>query len=325
MGEYSSEMTSERDRDLGIGSRVADMSVRRLLNRDGSFNTKRKGLGLIGSLSLYNRLLTMSWPAFVLLLGAFYILANTLFAAAYMLGGAGALDGPGGRSLFDQFVQDFFFSVQTMSTVGYGHIVPVSMYANVLMTMQSMVGLIGLALATGLIFARFSRPTAKIVFSDNAVIAPYRGRRGFEFRIANKRKNEIVDLEAKAIFSRAEHDGGRIVRRFYPLPLERDKVSFFALAWTIVHPIDEESPFWKMTREDCLKADVEILVLLTGMDETFSQTVHARSSYKPDEIIWNARFEDIFNYAPGQGPVSIDVSRIHDLKRLESDGKTVGD
>jgi inward rectifier potassium channel len=192
------------------------------------------------------------------------------------------------------------------------------------MTLQSMVGLIGLALATGLIFARFSRPTAKIVFSRNAVIAPYRGRTGFMFRIANKRKNEIVDLEARVIFSRAERDGGRVVRRFYTLPLEREKVSFFALAWTIVHPIDEESPFWDLTHEGCVAADVEILILLTGMDETFSQTVHARSSYKPDEIVWNARFEDIFHYAAEQGPVSMDVSRIHAIKRLEPGSESVG-
>jgi inward rectifier potassium channel len=260
----------------------------------------------------------------VLLLGIFYLLANALFAAAYLLGGPGTVSGPAGQPLLEQFTQDFFFSVQTMSTVGYGHITPASVYANVLMTLQSMVGLIGLALATGLIFARFSRPTAKIVFSENAVIAPYRGGTGFEFRIANKRKNEIVDLEARVIFSRVERDGDRLVRRFYTLPLERAKVSFFALAWTIVHPIDEESPFWELTREDCVAADVEILVLLTGMDETFSQTVHARSSYKPDEIVWNARFEDIFNYAPGQGPVGIDVSRIDDLKRLEPDPGSMG-
>jgi inward rectifier potassium channel len=189
----------QQDRDLGIGARVADLSAQRLLNRDGTFNTERRGLGWVGYLSLYNTLLTMSWPAFVLLLGAFYLVANALFAAAYLLGGPGALNGPAGLSIPEQFVQNFFFSVQTMSTVGYGHIVPASVYANVLMTLQSMIGLIGLALATGLIFARFSRPTAKIVFSRNAVIAPYRGRTCLEFRIANKRKNEIVDLVAKVI------------------------------------------------------------------------------------------------------------------------------
>ncbi len=185
------------------------------------------------------------------------------------------------------------------------------------MTLESMVGLFGLALATGLVFARFSRPTAKIVFSRNAIIAPYRGKTAFEFRIANQRKNEIVDLEARLMLSRMEIEDGRRVRRFYSLPLERHKVNFFALAWTVVHPIDEESPFHGMMEEECGAADVEILVLLTGMDETFSQTVHARSSYKLHEMIWNAKFEDIYQYAPDQGPIAIDVSRIHNVARLE--------
>ena len=125
------------------------------------------------------------------------------------------------------------------------------------------------------------------------------------------------------IFSRAEHDGDRVVRRFYTLPLEREKVSFFALSWTIVHPIDEDSPFWELTHEDCVAADIEILVLLTGMDETFSQTIHARSSYKPDEIVWNARFGDIFTYAPDRGPVSIDVRRIDNIERLEPESESI--
>ena len=308
---------NQPDRDLGFGTRVADMSTHRLLNQDGSFNTERRGLGVLGALSLYNTLLTMSWPAFILLLGMAYLLINASFALVYTLCGVGALQGAAGPLFAEQFTQAFFFSVHTLSTVGYGHIVPSNLYANAVMTLESMTGLLGLALATGLVFARFSRPTAKVVFSRNAVIAPYRDGRAFEFRIANKRKNEIIDLEAKVMFSQMEESRGRLVRRFYPLELEREKVGFFTLSWTIVHPIDESSPFWEMTQEDCTSADVEILVLLTGVEETFSQTVHARSSYKPDEILWNARFEDVFNYAPGQGPVSIDVSRIHNVERLE--------
>lgn len=316
MSENPAEL-SQPDRDLGFGTRVADMSTNRLLNQDGSFNTERRGLGVLGSLSLYNTLLTMSWPAFILLLGMVYMLANASFALSYTWCGVGALQGSAGPSLGEQFTQAFFFSVHTLSTVGYGHIVPGNLYANAVMTVESMTGLLGLALATGLVFARFSRPTAKVVFSHNAIIAPHRDGTAFEFRIANKRKNEIVDLEAEVMFSQMEESRGRQVRRFYPLELERKKVSFFTLSWTIVHPIDESSPFWEMTQEDCTSADVEILVLLTGVEETFSQTVHARSSYKLGEIVWNARFEDVFNYQPGQGPISIDVSRIHNVEQLE--------
>ena len=133
MSEQSHSVISQQDRDLGIGARIADMSAQRLLNRDGSFNTERKGIGLLGSLSLYNTLLTMSWPAFFLLLGAFYLLANALFAAAYLLGGPEALSGPAGLSLLEQFVHNFFFSVQTMSTVGYA----ATSYRPVVMPMYS--------------------------------------------------------------------------------------------------------------------------------------------------------------------------------------------
>lgn len=316
MADRRSQQTREF-RDLGFGARVATMSARRLLNQDGSFNTRRKGLGFLGYLGLYNRLLTMSWPAFVALLAAYYLFTNACFALGYSMIGPGALVGEASMSFPDQFAQSFFFSVQTLSTVGYGHVVPFGFYANALMTLESMVGLFGLALATGLVFARFSRPTAKIIFSGNAVIAPYRGITGFEFRIANLRKSEIVDLEARVMVSLMENEEGRRVRRFYKLPLERNKVDFFALAWTVVHPIDKESPFHGMTEEGCVAADVEILVLLTGMDETFSQTVHARSSYKPHELVWNAKFEDIYQYAQDQGPIAIDVSRIHNVARLE--------
>jgi inward rectifier potassium channel len=200
--------------------------------------------------------------------------------------------------------------------VGYGYIVPVSLAANVIMTLESIAGLFGLALVTGLVFARFSRPTARIVFSKKAIIAPYQGITALEFRIANQRKNPIIELQAQVLFSRMVHENGRVVRRFYDLPLERKKVTFFPLSWTIVHPIDEDSPFQGMTSEECVASDAEILVLLTGVEETFSQMVHTRSSYKPQELVWNATFEDIFEH-PADGPMTIDVSRIHEVRPLE--------
>ena len=175
-------------RDLGFGSVVATKSSMRLLNRDGCFNTARKGLGLKSSLSLYNELLTMSWPASALLTAAGYSAANVLFALAYIACGPGAIQGPPLADAPGAFWGSFFFSVHTMSTVGYGHVVPVTLSANIVMTIQSIVSLFGLALGTGLVFARFSRPGVKILFSRNAIVAPYRGIRALEFRIANQRK-----------------------------------------------------------------------------------------------------------------------------------------
>ncbi|MEE8446253.1 MAG: potassium transporter, partial [Gemmatimonadota bacterium] len=205
-----------------------------------------------------------------------------------------------------------------LSTVGYGQLYPVGLAANILMTAEGIVGLLAFALSAGLVFARFSRPTADIVFSRNAVVAPYRGGKAFEFRIVNQRQNEIIELRAKVVFSQREVRNGRAVRRFYDLPLERDRVTFFPASWTIVHPIDKRSPLHGLSPEGCRWADAEFLVLLTGMDDTFSQVVHARTSYKADEVIWNARFEDILQRPSEGGPLSLDVHGVHGVERMES-------
>jgi len=307
--------SQEEIRDLGFGAVVARESRQRLLNRDGSFNVARKGLRLGSSLSPYHTLLTITWTRFMGLLVVSYLVLNGAFAVAFLLCGPDALQGPypapgGGTG----FARAFFFSVETFSTIGYGIIGPASLAANLVVTVEALVGLLWLALATGLLFARFSRPTAKILFSRTAVIAPYRGNTGFEFRIANARSSQLIELEATVMLARFEDHGGRQVRRFYPLVLERDSVTFFPLSWTIVHPIDEASPLRGLTREDLRQMDAEFLVLLTGIEETFAQKVHARSSYRWDEVVWGAKFADILHHPTGNEAMTIDVSR---LDRIE--------
>lgn len=314
--EQVDSQEEERDRDLGFGAVVARQSRQRLLNRDGTFNVVRRGLGLRASLSLYYSLLSMSWPRFLLVGLAGYLLINALFATGYYLFGPDALAGDESTTVGGRWLQSFFFSVHTISTVGYGHIVPTSLSANLLMTVEAIFGLFGLALGTGLIFARFSRPLAGIVFSRNAIIAPYRGIRAFEFRVANRRRNQIVDLEARVIFARLDKTDGLIRRVFDELELERRQVSFFPLSWTVVHPIDEASPLFGLSRRDLLESDAEFLVLLTGMDETFSQMVHARSSYKADEVRWGVRFRNIFEET-GDSHIAMEVSRLDEVEEAE--------
>ncbi len=185
------------------------------------------------------------------------------------------------------------------------------------MTLESMFGIFGIALTAGLVFSRFARPTANILFSANAIIAPYRGGHGLMFRIANQRSTQIIELEATVVFSRMVDEDGRRIRRFYPLTLERPKVVFFPLAWTIVHPIDKESPFYELTSEECIGSDAEIMVLLKGIDETFSQTVHTRSSFKAREIVWSAKFTDIY-LREGENIVGIDIGRLSELQQITS-------
>ena len=298
-------------RDLGFGSVVA-RERKRLLNRDGSFNVRRSGLGFWQSSSLYHTLLTMSWRRFLTLIVLAYVAVNSLFALAYTMCGPGALDGAGSGS--SSFVQAFFFSVQTFGTIGYGHEYPVSMLANALVAIESLFGLLGFALATGIMFARFSRPLAQIKFSRRAVIAPYGNKRAFMFRIANVRSNELIETEARIVLSRFVTIDGTATRRFSTLKLERAKVAFLPLSWTIVHPIDEDSPLWGMNEEDYVSYGVEFLVLLTAIDETFSQTVHARMSYSFEEIEWNARFSDIFGRSQDAATLTVDISRIDTIE-----------
>jgi inward rectifier potassium channel len=306
-----------RDRDLGFGSVVSRDSRQRLLNRDGSFNVVRSGLGFLESFAPYHVLLTISWSGFFGLVIASYLIVNLVFAAAYLACGPDALMGQGASMLGGRFGQAFFFSIETFATIGYGQIAPNGMAANSVVTVEALVGLMYQALATGLLFARFTRPTAALLFSSRAVIGPYSDGSGLMFRIVNRRRNEIIELGAQVLFSANEPDDrGGMVRRYSPLALERNKVTFFPLSWTIVHPIDATSPLAGRTREDLERDEAEILVLLSGIDEALEQTVHARSSYRADEIVWNARFRTMFLPAAAQSRVAVDISRVHEIESL---------
>jgi len=302
--------------DLGFGSRVAQQSRQRFLNRDGSFNVARRGHSLFESLNIYHFLLSLSWGKFGLLVVASYFITNFLFAAGYLLCGPEALHGAIGVTLLERFFEAFFFSVQTLATIGYGVMSPHGYAANILVSFEALFGLLGFAIVTGLLFSRFSRPKAQIIFSRHAIIAPYKGITAFEFRIVNQRSNQLIGVEATVVMSRNETSGSSMVRKFHQLRLERQGVMFFPLHWVIVHPIDEKSPLFGVTKESLEESDAEFLILLTGVDETFSQTVHARSSYKDTEVIWNAKFTDMFD-PPDGDRISIDIRRLHEIERLE--------
>jgi len=306
-----------RDRDLGFGSVVSRESRQRLLNRDGSFNVIRSGLGFLESFAPYHLLLSISWSGFFGVVIASYVAINLLFAFAYLACGLDALVGANVSMMGGRVGQAFFFSVETFATIGYGQIAPNGVPANIVVTIEALVGLMYQALATGLLFARFTRPTAAVLFSDRAVVAPYNEGQALMFRIVNRRRNEIIQLEAQVLLSAMEADDrGGTVRRYAALALERNKVTFFPLSWTIVHPIDSASPLTGRTREELERAEAEILVLLTGVDEALEQTVHARSSYRADEIVWNARFRSMFLTAGRGDRVSVDISRVHEIEEL---------
>jgi inward rectifier potassium channel len=296
--------------DLGFGSVVSKESRDRLLNPDGTFNVARAGLRFWETLSAYHALLTMSWARFFAVMSVGYLATNALFAGLYLLCGEQALIGHTPANGFDAVQRAFFFSVQTLSTVGFGTVSPATLTTNLIVTLEAVTGLIVFALASGLAFARFSRPVAKILFSKNAIIAPYRDITALEFRITNGRENQIIELDATLMYTHFEPGLDGPVRRFYRLDLERSHVTFFPLSWTVVHPITESSPLWGITKDDMAAASGEFLCLLTGIDETFSQAVHARSSYLADEVIWNVRFADIYERSADGKALRIDVRRL---------------
>lgn len=303
------------NRDLGFGSILAQESRTRLMNRDGSFNAARVGFNRFSFVNLYHNLLSMSWTRFLLLVASLYFVQNVTFGLLYLACGREALADTTATPIENEFWRAFFFSVHTFATIGYGTIQPVGYPANFIVTIESYVSMLAQALTTGVVFARFARPSAKIVFSEQAVIAPYQEITGFMFRIVNARSNQLVEVKAQVIFSRFVEENGKKARRFEQLQLERELVTFFSLSWTIVHPIDEHSPLFGWTPEDLRKSDAEFLILLTATDETFSQTVHARSSYKADELLWNVKFADIYVRDAKTSVTTIDVRRLSKVER----------
>jgi inward rectifier potassium channel len=307
---------SEEDRDLGFGSKVATESRLRFLNRDGTFNVRRTGTGQFSTLNLYHFLLTMSWAQFLGLVLVLYFLSNIVFGLLYSSLGAEYLVDTSSKPTENIFLRGFFFSVQTFATIGYGTIHPVGIVPNLLVTIESYYSMIATALITGLVFARFSRPTAKVIFSETAVIAPYRNNSGFMFRVVNSRKNQLIEVQAQVLFTRFVEKDETKIRMFDLLKLERERVSFLPLAWTIVHPVDEQSPMFGLTEEDFEKSDVEILVILSAMDETFAQTVHTRSSYKLKEIKFGYKFANLYNNIETGEPISIDIRKLSQVEKI---------
>ena len=309
-------MPGQEEHDLGFGSVVARESRVRLLNRDGSFNAIRAGQSLAARLSPYQSLLTMSWPAFLALFVTVFFFINALFAGIYVALGPGALNAPG-IQFSNRFLEAFFFSVETFGTIGYGNIIPTGTAANFAFVAESIVSILTIALATGLIFARFSRPLPRIRFSQRAVVGPYRGGLALMFRLVNERRSELVNVEATVTFTRFETIDGVRTRTFSELALERAKVVFFSLTWTIVHPIDATSPLYGLSYQDLVESQAEVLVLLTAVDEVFSQDVHTRTSYVSSEILWGARFINVFIKPSKDGKVRVDTRLLDRCERAE--------
>ena len=262
--------------------------------RDASTETVRIGLASAGWHDLYHSLLTLSWWQFLLGSLGVYLLANALFAGLYLLEpGAVTNARPG------SFLDAFFFSVQTFATVGYGQMYPATTYANWVMTFESFIGLISVAVGTGMVFARISRPTARVTFSKVAVIAMQDGQPTLMLRMGNERRSQIVDatVTVSALRGRQTKEG-HFMWRFYDLKLTRSKTPVFSISFTAMHPIDEHSPLYGLTAEAMAAEELELLVTVTGLEESLGSTVNARTSYEASEILIGRRYVDVLGQTP---------------------------
>jgi inward rectifier potassium channel len=300
--------------DLGFGTQIT--SKKRFINKDGSFNIIRKGKNVV---TPYQTLVEMSWLKFIWVFIIFLVGINFFFACIYVAIGVDALDGVRSSTFSQDLGNAFFFSIETFTTVGYGTISPMGFPAHFVSSMDAFAGLMSFALATGLFFARFAKPKAEILFSKKAIIAPYREITSFQFRIANLRRNKIINLEAQVVLTYLENNGSeKPNRRFKALKLERYKVFLFPLNWTIVHPIEKDSPMYGKSEEEVKKMNAEFLILVKGYDETYAQEVHSNSSYTWNEIQWNAKFKMMYHDDEEKGMI-LELDKIDHIEYLNAD------
>jgi inward rectifier potassium channel len=291
----------------------------RIINPSGQFNVRRRGTTW-RDVHPYLFMINASWPVFSAMIFAGFLIANAVFALVYLKIGIERLQGADTSTTLSRFLSAFFFSAQTFTTVGYGQVSPNGTAANLAAAIEALLGLLAFAIATGLLFGRFSRPAARLAFSSQMVVAPYQTGTSLQFRLANRRSNNLMEVEARMLLTTVEPSDRGLIRKFRSLTLEREQVQFLPLTWTVVHPIDESSPLWGKSREDLAKEQAEFLILIKGFDDTFFQTVHARHSYRFEEVVWGARFAPAFE-PDDQGEMLLDLGKLNTISPVDNSPK----
>lgn len=287
--------TAQPDKNSGFGTNASSYGGR-FVNKNGTPNVEKRGMNLLRRISWYHTMIDMPNWKFMLILFTFYIIINFIFAILYYAIGIEHLDGiPKSQSVLNQFGQAYFFSAQTFTTVGYGHISPTGFLTSALSAAEALIGLLSFAIATGLFFGRFSKPTAFLKFSHNALISPYGENKGLMIRLVPFKNTNFTDATAKITLGMTIEENGQQTNKFYNLELELDRINALSLSWTLVHPITKNSPLYNFTEEDFKKIHGEILVFITTFDDMFSNTVAARTSYTFNEIVYGAKFKTMYN------------------------------
>lgn len=294
------KQTKGKSQELGFGQKAYSKNTR-LISQQGEFNVEKNGLKFWDALDIYHELISMKWWNFFGILFLLFFTANVLFALLYYLSGTTGIAGATLGTPFENLMTSFYFSTQAITTVGFGKLSPDNNTISFLAAIESFLGLLGFALATGLMFARFSRPRSSLVYSERAVLAPYKDINGLMFRFSNKSKNQLIESEVDMVITYWDAKTDR--RIFRTVDLERKKINFFSMSWTVVHPITEKSPVFGWTAKDFEDKKVEIIIMFKAFDDTYARHIYNRMSYIADEVSWGERFVPIYK--------NVENSKIH--------------
>jgi len=301
----------KENKDTGLNTTTAGSG--RFANKDGTANIRKEGMGFFNRLSIYQRMLTIPLWRFIMVILIFYFAINIVFAGIYLAIGMDQLDGLKGATEWMKIKQVFYFSTQTFTTVGYGGISPKGDAANIVASIEALIGFLSFAIATGLIYGRFARPRAFLLFSENAVVAPYHGHTGLMFRLASyKDGHTLTDVTISVTVGLKVHENDKDTYKYFNLDLERSRVDSLPMNWTVVHPIDDKSPFLGLTEEDFKTADVELYVLVRGFDDLFSNIVQQRTSYTYGEVLHGRKFVPMYRESKDGMTTILELQKLND-------------
>ena len=307
---------AKTDDNTGFGTN-SNMYGGRFFNKDGTPDLHKTGISWLEKNSWYHTLLQMNRWQFLATIFAIYLIINLFFAIVYLLIGIDKLAGITVETPLEKFGEAFFFSAQTFTTVGYGRLAPTGFMLSFVAATEALIGLLSFAVATGLLYGRFSRPQAFIRFSEHAVVAPFKETIAVMFRMTPYKNNHLTETEVKVNLAIMIDVDGKMTNRFYPLKLELEKINAMTLSWTVVHPVDENSPFYGLSKEDMVTGSAEILVFVKAFDDTFSNTVVARSSYTATEFVFGAKFTPMYYRDEKRGSTVLEIDKLDDYETAD--------
>lgn len=302
--------------DTGFGTKAGRIGGR-FINRDGSFNIRKTGISLWKQISIYSYLMEVTWVHFIFAIVLFYMLANVIFTSVYLLVGINQLQGFMATTEWGRIKETFFFSTQSFTTVGYGRINPSGEGADIVASVETMCGWLFFAIVTGLLYGRFTKPRAFIAFSENVLVSPYKTGVALMFRmVPYKNLHQLTDAKVAVNMSLLVTENGEPGYKFYQLHLERSRIDMFNMNWTVVHPVNEESPLYHLSKEDLAASDFEVMVQVAGFDAIYSNQVLQRTSYTFREMVWGGKFSSMYHQSEDGETTILELDKLSDYEKV---------